>query len=71
MSRYTGAVSKQRLGTHVPSATDTHATIQVFFETAFSARSLQKGYKEDNCSKNISVGREPPFRENLSTEAEE
>jgi hypothetical protein len=29
------------------------------------------GYKEDSWSKNSSVGREPPFREDLNTEAEE
>jgi hypothetical protein len=32
---------------------------------------VQRGYKEDNRSKNSSVGREPPFREDLSTESEE
>jgi hypothetical protein len=28
------------------------------------------GYKNDNKSKNISVGREPPFRDDLSPEVE-
>jgi hypothetical protein len=41
-------VSRQRLGKHIPAATDTHATIEVLLETAFSIRSLQMGYKEDN-----------------------
>jgi hypothetical protein len=41
-------VSRQRLRKHVPTTTDTHATIEVLLETVFSARSVQKGYKEDN-----------------------
>jgi hypothetical protein len=32
---------------------------------------MQRGYKEDNSSKNSSVGKEPPFREDLNMEAEE
>jgi hypothetical protein len=32
---------------------------------------MQRGYKEDNGSKNSSIGREPTFREDLSPEAEE
>jgi hypothetical protein len=31
---------------------------------------MERGYKEDNCNENSSVGREPPFREDLSAEAE-
>jgi hypothetical protein len=31
---------------------------------------VQRGYKEDNLSKNSSVGMEPPFREYLSPEEE-
>jgi hypothetical protein len=50
---------------------DTHATIEVLLETVVSTRSVQKGCKEDNWSKNSSVGREPQFREDLSVEAEE
>jgi hypothetical protein len=45
---YIGAVSKQRLGKHVPGATDKHATIEVMLETVFSTRSVQRAYKEDN-----------------------
>jgi hypothetical protein len=41
-------VSRQRLGKHVPAATDTHAIIEVLLETAFSARSVKSGYKENN-----------------------
>jgi hypothetical protein len=32
------AVSTQRLGKHVPAATDTHETIEVLLETVFSTR---------------------------------
>jgi hypothetical protein len=34
-------VSSQRLGKHVPAATDTHATIKVILETVFCTRSVQ------------------------------
>jgi hypothetical protein len=40
-------ISKQRLGKHVPAATDTHA-IEVLLETVVSTQSVQRGYKEDN-----------------------
>jgi hypothetical protein len=33
ISKYTGAISRQRLGKHVPAATNAHATIQVLLET--------------------------------------
>jgi hypothetical protein len=52
----TAFVSKQRLGKHVPAATDVHATIQVLLETGISTRSVETGYKEDNwCSRVSSV----------------
>jgi hypothetical protein len=41
-------VSRERLAKHVPAATDTHAAIEVLLETVFYARSVQRGYKEDN-----------------------
>jgi hypothetical protein len=41
------AVSRQRLGKHVPAATDTHARIEVLLETVFSTRCVQRAYKED------------------------
>jgi hypothetical protein len=47
--KYTRAVSRQRLSKNIPAATDTHATIEVLLETVFSTRSVQRGYKEDNC----------------------
>jgi hypothetical protein len=31
---------------------------------------LQRGYKEEHLSENISFGREPPFRENLNPDVE-
>jgi hypothetical protein len=52
--------------TYVPAATD-----NILLERVFSTRSVQSGNKEENGSKNISVGREPPFREDLRPEAEE
>jgi hypothetical protein len=64
------AISEQRLGKHVPGATDMHAKTEILLETVFSTRSAQKGYKEDNLSKHSSVGRQPPFRKDLSPEAE-
>jgi hypothetical protein len=41
-------VSRQPIGKQVPAAMNKHATIQLLFETVFSARSVQSGYKEDN-----------------------
>jgi hypothetical protein len=41
-------VSKQRIGKHVPAATNMHATIVLLLETVFSTRSVQMGYDEDN-----------------------
>jgi hypothetical protein len=38
-------VSRQRLGKHVPAATDTHATIEVLLSMVFSTRSVQRGYR--------------------------
>jgi hypothetical protein len=52
ISKYTGAISRQRLGKQVPAAMDTHATIEVLLETVFSTWSVQRCYKEDNRSKN-------------------
>jgi hypothetical protein len=54
ISKYTRAVSRQRLSKHIPMAMHTHATIEVLLETAFSTWSVQRGYKEDNWSKNSS-----------------
>jgi hypothetical protein len=39
------AVSWQRLGEHIPVATDTHATIEILLETVFSTRSVQRSYQ--------------------------
>jgi hypothetical protein len=38
-------VSRQRLGKYVPAAKDTHATIKVMLEGAFSTRSVQKAIR--------------------------
>jgi hypothetical protein len=48
ISKYTRAVSKQRLDKHVLATTDTHAAIQALLETVFSTQSVQRGYKEEN-----------------------
>jgi hypothetical protein len=42
------AVSRQRLGKHVPATTDTYGTIEALLETAFSTPSAKRGYKEVN-----------------------
>jgi hypothetical protein len=51
------AIAMQRLrdkiGKHVPAATDTHA-IQVLLGTVFSTRSVQRGYKKDNWDNRVS-----------------
>jgi hypothetical protein len=41
-------VSRQQIGKHFPAAMNTHATIELLFETVFSIRSVQIGYKEDS-----------------------
>jgi hypothetical protein len=41
-------VSRQRLGKHVPAATETHGIIEVLLEKVSSTRSVQRSYKEDN-----------------------
>jgi hypothetical protein len=56
--KYTRVVSKKRLGKHVPTATDTHATIEVRLETVFSTRSVQRSYKEGNWANRVSSLRE-------------
>jgi hypothetical protein len=84
-SSETTFISMQWLGKHVPVATDMHTMTEVLLETVFSTRSVQKDYKEDNWANQVSsvweavnkrdswkrAGRERPFREELSAEAEE
>jgi hypothetical protein len=41
ISKYTRAVSRQRLGKHFHAATDTHVTIKLQLETVFSSRSVK------------------------------
>jgi hypothetical protein len=48
-------VCRQRLGKHVPAATD---TIEILLETVFSTRSVQRGYKEENLGNRVSCVRE-------------
>jgi hypothetical protein len=45
MGGYTRAVSGQRLGKHIPAATNQHATIQVLL--GVSMWSMSRSYKED------------------------
>jgi hypothetical protein len=77
-------VSRQWLSKRIPSTADTHATTEELLEMVFSTQSMQKDYKEDNWGKDVSsvwdavmkmdswkrVGSKPPFREDLSPEAE-
>jgi hypothetical protein len=48
----------QRLGKHVPAATNTHATIEVPLKTVFSTRSVPRSYKEDNWCNQVSCVQE-------------
>jgi hypothetical protein len=48
ISKYTRAVSKQRLGKHVPAAVGTHRAIKLRLDAVFSIQSVQRGYKKDN-----------------------
>jgi hypothetical protein len=41
-------VSRQRIGKHIPAASNTNTTIELLLEMAFSTQSVQSGYKEDN-----------------------
>jgi hypothetical protein len=41
------------LAKHDPTAKGTHATIEILLETVFFTRSVQRGYKENNWSKNM------------------
>jgi hypothetical protein len=50
----TAFVSRQRLGKHVPAATDTYANVEVLLETVFFTRSVQRSYKEDNWDNQVS-----------------
>jgi hypothetical protein len=65
------AVATKRHRKHVSATANSDATIEVLLETVISIRSVQRGYKENSWSENSSVGKEPSFREDLRTEAEE
>jgi hypothetical protein len=47
-------VSMQRLGKHVPAATDMHETTDVLLETVFYTQPVQRGYKEDKWGNRVS-----------------
>jgi hypothetical protein len=47
-------ISRQRIGKHVPTATNTNTTIALLLETVFSTPSVQSRYKEDNWSDPVS-----------------
>jgi hypothetical protein len=51
-------VSRQRLGKHVPAATDTHLTIDVLLEMVFSIRSVRMSYKKDKWGNQVSSVRQ-------------
>jgi hypothetical protein len=69
-------VCRQRLGKHIPAATDTYGTIEVLLEIIFSTRSVQWGCTEDKWVNRVislqeavrktAAGWEPPFRDDLS-----
>jgi hypothetical protein len=40
-------VFRQRIGKHVPAVKNTHLTIELLLETVFTARSVQRGYREE------------------------
>jgi hypothetical protein len=42
------AVSSQRMGKHVPTAMNMHATIELLLEMVISTWSVKGGYKEDD-----------------------
>jgi hypothetical protein len=48
-------VYRQRIGKHVPAATNTHATIELLLETVFSTRSMQMAYNEDRWGDTVSL----------------
>jgi hypothetical protein len=48
------AVSRKWIDKHVPTAMNMHATIELPLETMFSARSVRRGYKEDNWDNPVS-----------------
>jgi hypothetical protein len=50
-------ISRQRIGKHVPAATNTYTTIEILLETVFSTRSVQSGFKEDNWGDPVSESR--------------
>jgi hypothetical protein len=47
-------VSRQRIGKHVPAATNTTTTLELMLETMLSTQSVQSGYKEDNLGDPVS-----------------
>jgi hypothetical protein len=47
-------VSRQRIGKHIPAATNTHTTLELLLESVFSTRSVQSGYKDDNLGHPVS-----------------
>jgi hypothetical protein len=48
-------ISRQRIGKHVPIATNTNKTMELMLETVFPTRSVQSGYKEDNWGSPVSI----------------
>jgi hypothetical protein len=58
MGKYTRPISRQRLGKHVPTATNRRATVEVLLETGISTRSVPRSYLEDNRRDQVSSVRE-------------
>jgi hypothetical protein len=56
-------VYRQRIGKHVPTATNTNVTIELLLKTVFITRSVQSGYDEDNWGGPVSFPRCTPARD--------
>jgi hypothetical protein len=50
------AISRQRIGKHIPAATNMHATMKLLLDTVFSTRSVQGSYKEDKWGDRVEAG---------------
>jgi hypothetical protein len=62
IGEYSRDVSRQRLGKHIPAATNERATIQVLLQTGFSTRSVPRSQKEENWCDQVSSVREAVIR---------
>jgi hypothetical protein len=54
--KYARDISRQRLGKHVPGATNRRTTVEVLLETVFSVWSVPRSYLEDGVTKSVLYG---------------